>query len=117
MNNNDFFCNNCGKQGHSFHQCKMPITSNGVIAFRIVPYSNEIQFLMIRRKDTLGYMDFIRGKFPVFQKQYILNMLFQMTVEERNKLRQRTISFLRHSSSELTEENCPLFHNKERIQL
>ena len=33
----DFFCNNCGKAGHSFHQCKLPITSNGVIVFRIHP--------------------------------------------------------------------------------
>lgn len=106
--NADFFCNNCGKQGHSFHQCKMPITSNGVIAFRIVPTTNELQFLMIRRKDTLGYMDFMRGKFPVFQKQYILNMLFQMTIDERNRLRQRTISFLQD----------PLKENiKEKIQL
>ena len=28
------FCNNCGKQGHLYHQCKHPITSNGIIAFR-----------------------------------------------------------------------------------
>jgi 8-oxo-dGTP pyrophosphatase MutT (NUDIX family) len=77
----------------------MPITSNGIIAFRIVPTTNELQFLMIRRKDTLGYMDFMRGKFPVFQKQYILNMLFQMTIEERNRLRQRTISFLQGSTT------------------
>jgi hypothetical protein len=90
-NNTDFFCNNCGKQGHSFHQCKMPITSNGVIAYRIIPHTNEIQYLMICRKDTLGYIDFMRGKFPVFQKQYIMNMLLQMTIDERNRLRQRTI--------------------------
>lgn len=96
---NDFFCNNCGKQGHSYHQCKMPITSNGVIAYRITPYKNEIQYLMIRRKDTLGYMDFMRGKFPIYQKQYIMNMLLQMTMEERNKLRQRTISFLSNTDN------------------
>ena len=35
--NSDTFCNNCGKIGHSFHQCKLPITSNGVIVFRINP--------------------------------------------------------------------------------
>ena len=93
-NNTDFFCNNCGKQGHSFHQCKMPITSNGVIAYRIIPQTNEIQYLMIRRKDTLGYIDFMRGKFPVLQKQYIMNMLLQMTMDERNRLRQRTIQYL-----------------------
>ena len=28
------FCNNCGKQGHIFNQCKRPITSSGIIAFR-----------------------------------------------------------------------------------
>ena len=34
MNKNTNTCNNCGKQGHSFHQCKLPITSYGVIVFR-----------------------------------------------------------------------------------
>ena len=28
------FCNNCGKIGHLFHQCKLPITSIGVITIR-----------------------------------------------------------------------------------
>ena len=32
--NNINYCNNCGKTGHLFHNCKMPITSLGVIAFR-----------------------------------------------------------------------------------
>lgn len=107
---NDFFCNNCGKQGHSYHQCKLPITSNGVIAYRIHPQTNEIQYLMIRRKDTLGYMDFMRGKFPVYQKQYVMNMLLQMTIEERNRLRQRTISYLE-------SDNIKDHYHKEKIQL
>ena len=33
MNKNNH-CNNCGKPGHLFNHCKMPITSTGVIAFR-----------------------------------------------------------------------------------
>jgi len=85
----DFFCNNCGKTGHSFHQCKMPITSNGVIVFRVCPKTGTREYLMIRRKDTLGYMDFMRGKFPVFQKSYIMNMLTQMTIDEKTRLRSR----------------------------
>lgn len=28
------FCNNCTKQGHLFNQCKMPITSIGIVAFK-----------------------------------------------------------------------------------
>ena len=48
------YCNNCGKQGHLFHQCKIPITSFGVIAFRKVPSNNPLQknrieYLMIMR--------------------------------------------------------------------
>jgi len=54
-------CNNCGKQGHQFHQCKLPITSYGIILFR---YSEKgIQYLMLRRKNSFGYIDFIRGKY------------------------------------------------------
>ena len=110
-NNNDFFCNNCGKQGHSFHQCKMPITSNGVIAYRILPQTNEIQYLMIRRKDTLGYIDFMRGKFPVFQKQYIMNMLLQMTMDERNRLRQRTLKGSGDDKDVYTKDKIQLLIN------
>jgi len=82
-------CNNCGKHGHTFKQCKNPITSYGVIVFRLVP-NQERQYLMIRRKDTLGYVDFMRGKYSVSNQKYILNMLQQMTVQEKEKLRTRT---------------------------
>jgi 8-oxo-dGTP pyrophosphatase MutT (NUDIX family) len=81
MNN---YCNNCGKAGHLYHQCKLPITSFGIIAFRI--FENKLQYLMIRRKDTLGYIDFMRGKYSIYNKDYILNMLKQMTVEEKDLL-------------------------------
>jgi len=64
MNNIDNYCNNCGKYGHLYHQCKTPITSFGIIVFRI---KNDIpQYLMIRRKDTLGYIDFMRGKYSAY---------------------------------------------------
>ena len=82
------FCNNCGKLGHLFHQCKNPITSIGVIV-----YNNELKesidktkFLMIRRKDSLGYVDFMRGKYPLFNKRHIINILNEMTVKERDKI-------------------------------
>lgn len=78
-------CNNCGKSGHVFHKCKLPITSIGIIAFRISP-NNEIQYLLIRRKETFGYIDFMRGKYTVQNKDYIMNMLKQMTYDEKQKL-------------------------------
>jgi len=86
-------CNNCGKQGHTFKQCKNPITSYGVIVFRITP-ANVRQYLMIRRKDTLGYIDFMRGKYSVSNQKYILNMLKQMTVQEKEKLKKHNFDVL-----------------------
>ena len=39
MKNNYIFCNNCGKSGHLFQQCKQPITSIGIIT--INPANNN----------------------------------------------------------------------------
>jgi ADP-ribose pyrophosphatase YjhB (NUDIX family) len=82
---NENYCNNCGKVGHYYHNCKMPITSIGIVVFRISK-ENNYEYLMIRRKDTLGYIDFMRGKYSVYNKEYIMNMLKQMTKEEKEVL-------------------------------
>ena len=63
----------------------MPITSFGIIVYRMHPIRGT-EYLMICRKDTLGYIDFMRGKYVVQNKQYIMNMLKQMTVDEKNGL-------------------------------
>ena len=77
-------CNNCGKQGHSFHQCKLPITSYGIILFR----SSEkgLQFLMIRRKDTFGYIDFIRGKYSPYNLEHIQRIINEMSIYEKERI-------------------------------
>lgn len=89
---NDIYCNNCGKSGHLYHQCKLPITSIGIIVFRFK--DNKYEFLMIRRKDTLGHVDFMRGKYSLNNKEYILNMLNQMTIYEKNDLKSKTFDEL-----------------------
>ena len=78
------YCNNCGRSGHILNQCKMPITSIGMIAFR--KKNDKYEFLMICRKETLGYMDFIRGKYSINNKIYIMNMINQMTVKEKQDI-------------------------------
>ena len=80
-------CNNCGKSGHLYYQCKTPITSVGIIAVRRNKDTGQLEYLMIRRKDTLGYIDFMRGKYSIFNRPYIINMLNQMTVEEKTRMR------------------------------
>jgi 8-oxo-dGTP pyrophosphatase MutT (NUDIX family) len=81
MNKNTTLCNNCGKQGHMFHQCKMPITSYGVILFR-----EGVQYLMIRRKDSFGYIDFLRGKYSPYNIEQIQSIVNQMSLIEKNQL-------------------------------
>jgi hypothetical protein len=58
------YCNNCSTSGHTFNACKFPITSVGIIAFR---YNDKqvLEYLLIRRKDTIGYIEFIRGKYSI----------------------------------------------------
>jgi len=78
-------CNNCGKQGHLFHQCKLPITSYGIILFR--PSTNGIQYLMLRRKNSFGYIDFIRGKYVQNNLEHLQNLFNEMSISERENIR------------------------------
>ena len=75
------FCNNCGRSGHLFHQCKHPIISNGIIVFRI--FNRQIEILLVKRKDSLCYVDFIRGKYKLDDKAYIQNLFNKMTNKEK----------------------------------
>ena len=84
MNKNTSQCNNCGKQGHLFHQCKLAITSYGIIVCR--PSSNGLQFLMLRRKDSFGYIDFIRGKYSPYNIYQIQNIVDEMSNSEKERI-------------------------------
>ena len=79
------FCNNCGKTGHQFHSYKHPITSVGLISFRM--FNNKLQYLMIRRKHSLGFVEFMRGKYPLYNYNYLLNIFNEMSVYEKEKIR------------------------------
>ena len=77
-------------KGHVFHQCRNPITSTGIVT---VDLSNPSQpkYLMICRKDTLGYVDFMRGKYTLNTIKYLRNIINEMTITEKNNL--LTMSF------------------------
>ena len=85
-------CNNCGKQGHMFHQCKLPITSYGIILFRY--NNNQVEYLMLRRKDSFGYIDLLRGKYVLTNIEQIQNIFNEMSVEERNRIKENNFSTL-----------------------
>ena len=59
--NTEMECVNCGKMGHSFRECTEPVLSFGVIAVKFI--DNEPYYLLIRRRDSLSYVEFLRGKY------------------------------------------------------
>lgn len=75
-----YICNNCGTSGHVFYNCKRPIMSFGLICFRF--YNDELQYLMVRRKDTLGYVEFLRGKYNQYNDFHLKNIICEMTAKE-----------------------------------
>jgi ADP-ribose pyrophosphatase YjhB (NUDIX family) len=104
-NCNGNYCNNCGKNGHIYSNCSVPITSIGVIAFRNSSEyekikeenkkgecececkpENKYEYLMIQRTDSFGYVEFIRGKYSLYNCQYIKNIIDEMTVYEKNNI-------------------------------
>jgi 8-oxo-dGTP pyrophosphatase MutT (NUDIX family) len=86
MFKNNNTCNNCGKFGHLFHQCKLPIISYGLIVFRINKETNKIEYLMIRRKNSFGFIDFMRGKYNLNNIQHIQDIIDEMSIIEKNRI-------------------------------
>ena len=98
-------CTNCGIEGHAYRSCLAPITSYGVIAVRgINPQLcsaadtivgtddiNKLEFLLICRKDSLSFVEFIRGKYNVADEAYMGILFKGMTLNEHVKL--LTMSF------------------------
>ena len=89
---NKYFCNNCNRTNHVYNNCRAPITSIGVIAFRCGETGPE--FLMIRRRDSFGFVDFIRGKYSLNDEAYIQRIIDEMTITEKDNLLRLTFEQL-----------------------
>jgi 8-oxo-dGTP pyrophosphatase MutT (NUDIX family) len=96
-------CSNCGLSGHSYKSCSAPVSSYGLIAFRAVGEpqvdrliretksltgyeGQKIQFLLIQRKDSIGYVEIIRGKYKLDDTAYIQAQATGMTASERERV-------------------------------
>lgn len=88
MNKNINICNNCGKQGHIFNQCRQPIISYGIILFCKSNATNKPKYLMIRRRNTFGYIDFIRGRYSLNNISHLQGLFAEMSSEEKNNILQ-----------------------------
>ena len=91
------FCNNCGDRGHTFRDCMKPVLSCGLMLIRNkstpgdptqLPIEPEnIDILMVRRKDSMSYTEFMRGKYEISDHTYIKTLLKNMTDTELENLR------------------------------
>jgi len=75
------YCNNCGNEGHVYKHCRYPVLSYGVICF-----TRDDNILMIQRKDSINYIEFLRGKYKLNDKKYLLELLNGCSVLERDRL-------------------------------
>jgi 8-oxo-dGTP pyrophosphatase MutT (NUDIX family) len=81
----DVQCANCGGRGHMYRMCDRPVSSFGVVCFR-VRAGGSLEYMLVQRKDSLAYVEFIRGKYSLMNTDYIVQMLSNMTRGEQDRL-------------------------------
>ena len=108
MNNKIIYCGNCGKQGHSYRRCLAPIISLGVILFKI--HEGKVKYLLVQRRDTLGFVEFMRGKYNLENIDYICELLKIMTQHERENILNNDFDTLWNNL--WMDKNNKKFHNE-----
>ena len=86
---NNIYCRNCGKRGHKYKECQNPRLSYGIIL-----YNDYNQITMIERKDSISFLEFIRGKYPLEDNNYIQLLFNRMSISEREKVKNGTFQEL-----------------------
>ena len=76
------YCNNCGNEGHYYRECRYPILSYGIILYDDTDTDN-IKIVMIERKNSLSYIEFLRGKYNLEDKGYIQLLFDRMNNTEK----------------------------------
>lgn len=107
-------CANCSLPGHTSKHCSQPITSYGVLLFRCKGGWNQatilqsdraaqtglegleprLEYLMIQRKDSISFIELIRGKYKLSEYDYIRQIVSGTTRGEREKLMTKTFDEL-----------------------
>lgn len=105
-------CTNCSELGHTSKACPNPITSYGVILFRVrdaswnpleafrTPdkhrmngfegvYPEKLEYLLIQRRDSMGFVEIMRGKYKINDTAYIRQLIRGITAAERKSLLER----------------------------
>jgi 8-oxo-dGTP pyrophosphatase MutT (NUDIX family) len=59
----------------------------GIVTFRYAP--TGVEYLLVQRKDTLGYVDFLRGKYSESNEYQLNNIIREMTRKEIGDIQTR----------------------------
>lgn len=82
----EIVCNNCGCVGHIYKDCRKPVLSYGHLLYDIDQGFPRI--LMIQRKDSLCYIEFLRGKYDTYNLPYIQTLIDKFSNAEKQSLTQ-----------------------------
>lgn len=105
------YCNNCGKYWHTYRYCKLPITSIGIINVRKDP--DALRYLMICRKHSLGFVEFMRGRYSPHNLNYMVHIFDEMTIQEKVSIVEQSFDMLWR---ELWGDNIEVqYHTEEKI--
>jgi len=96
-NTASMYCNNCGGKGHLFRTCTDPVLSCGVLlidhpGLPIDPAT--VSVLMIRRKDSMSFTEFMRGKYEPENIDYVSRLVKNMTLKEQANVASETFETL-----------------------
>jgi len=115
MNRMKVYCNNCGNEGHLYRNCKLPVLSYGVLCF-----TDEHNILMIQRKDSISYIEFLRGKYDLNNIAYVSDLLNTCSLEERSHIQSssfddlwNTLWFSGKSQKKQTDRMIKEFHKSK----
>lgn len=104
IGNSHVICSNCSTLGHTSRQCLQPIRSYGFLLFRFrsswdqaealvrggttghETVSDGLEILLIQRRDSIPFVELMRGKYKLGDQDYILTLLNGMTQQEREKI-------------------------------
>jgi|UniRef100_A0A6C0IMD3 8-oxo-dGTP pyrophosphatase MutT (NUDIX family) len=69
-----------------------PIISYGIVLCTYNKSENLIKYLFIRRRNTFGFIDFIKGNYTISNKFHLQNMFDEMTLNEKKMLQNNSFN-------------------------
>ena len=88
------YCNNCGNYGHTYGNCRHPILSYGIILYSY-DEKNIPSIVLVERKDSLSYIEFMRGKYKsIYDTEYIKLLFSRFSESELENINKYTFDEL-----------------------